>query len=239
MRYVSKKAFIGSAFLGENVIVLGPSVIGDDSIIDEYVILGYPVRAKFHSFTRGTFDKEINWEEIDSMLEGCELGKNVHIRSWTVIYEKSLLGNHVETGHNVLIRENTVIGEKTIVGSGTIIDGNVVIGSRVRIESGVYIPPNTTIGNNVFIGPRAVFTNDKYPASKKLVGAKVGDDSVIGANSTIIAGINIGEGAVIAAGSVVTRDVPPFKVVAGVPARIVGEREEYEEKKRLWEKVKR
>jgi acetyltransferase-like isoleucine patch superfamily enzyme len=91
------------------------------------------------------------------------------------------------------------------------------------------------IQDSVFIGPRVVFTNDKYPPSKRLVKTLIGEGAVIGANSTIIAGIKIGRRSVIAAGSVVTKDVPDEVVVAGNPARIIMSRDEYEEKKRKYE----
>ncbi|WP_243669169.1 hypothetical protein [Vulcanisaeta sp. JCM 16161] len=83
----------------------------------------------------------------------------------------------------------------------------------------VYIPRGTVIEDNVFLGPNVVITNDKYPPSKRLDGVKIRRNAVIGANATLIAGIEIGENAVVAAGSVVTKDVPPGVVVAGVPAK--------------------
>ena len=126
-----------------------------------------------------------------------------------------------------MIREKVRIGNNTLIGSHTIVDGHVTIGENVRIESGVYIPPYTTIGDNVFIGPYAVFTNDKYPMSKRLMGVVIRRNAVIGANAILIAGVEVGENSVIAAGSVVTKDVPPDTVV-GMPAKPIMRREEEE-----------
>ncbi|RLE55307.1 MAG: N-acetyltransferase, partial [Candidatus Methanomethylicota archaeon] len=99
----------------------------------------------------------------------------------------------------------------------------------------VYIPPKCIIGSDVFIGPRVCFTNDKYPPSSRLQGVIVENGAVLGANSTLISGIIIGENSVVAAGAVVTRDVPPNVVVAGVPARIICNVSDYLEKRRIWE----
>jgi len=105
-----------------------------------------------------------------------------------------------------------------------IIEDHCGIGSNVSIQSGVYIPTNTIIKDGVFIGPRAVFTNDKYMerGNVKLVGAVVEKNVRIGANTTILSGVRVGEDSVIGAGAVVTKDVEPYSVVTGVPAKKVG-----------------
>jgi acetyltransferase-like isoleucine patch superfamily enzyme len=231
--YVSPRARIDKnvTIIGETVI-LGSSRIGPGSII-EGVIIGYPARKNLIGLRAGP--GILSYEALDAVSEGTSIGSECVIRSGTVIYENTVLDDNVETGHNVLIREFTRIGRGTIVGTATVIDGRVTIGDNVRIETGVYIPPFTTIGDNVFIGPRAVFTNDKYPASRRLQGARVEEGAVIGANAVILPGVVIGREAVVAAGSVVTKDVPPRVVVAGAPARQIGTRDEYDEKKHEWE----
>ena len=104
-----------------------------------------------------------------------------------------------------------------------VIDGNTKIGNNVSIQSNVYIPTNTIIEDNIFIGPCAVLTNDKYPIRKKydLKGPILRHGASVGANSTLLPGIEVGEGAMIAAGAIVTKDIPPWKLAIGVPAKIV------------------
>lgn len=159
--------------------------------------------------------------------EGCrkvKIGNNAVIRAFSTIYADVVIGDDFKTGHGVVIRENTKIGSKIVIGSGTVIDGHVEIGDRVKIESQVYIPTHTKIGSDVFIGPSVVLTNDKYPQRMRdqyePVGPIIEDSVSIGANSTIMPGVRIGEGSFIAAGSVVTKDVPPWRLVKGVPGKV-------------------
>ncbi|KSW11471.1 acyltransferase [Pyrodictium occultum] len=230
--YVSPRARVLGR-LGPGAVVLGPSTVGEGSLVDGGVVIGYPVRRGL----RGLLGRSgsVGWGELDAASSGARIGRGCVIRRGSVVYERAVLGDGVETGHNVVVREDTIVGEGTVIGTGVVVDGRARIGRGVRIETGVYIPPGTVIGDRVFIGPRAVFTNDRYPPSRRLAGAVVEDEAVIGANATILPGVRVGRRAVVAAGSVVTRDVPPETVVAGVPARPVASREEYEEKRRRWE----
>ncbi len=156
--------------------------------------------------------------------EPAHLGDDCVVRAQTIIYGDVVIGDGFRTGHNALIREHTTIGDYVLVGTGAVIDGHVNIGDYVSIQTGVYIPTDTTIGSYVFIGPCAVLTNDKYPlrqrASYQAIGPTIGDHVTIGANVTILPGVVIGEGAMVAAGSVVTKDVPPWSLAVGSPARI-------------------
>lgn len=152
------------------------------------------------------------------------LGAECIIRALTIVYADVSLGGGVKTGHHVLIRENTTTGHRIVIGSGTIIDGNVSIGSFVKIESQVYIPTHTVIGDYVFIGPGAVLTNDRYPLRRRAEyepkGPVLENNVTIGGNATILPGVRIGEGAMVGAGSVVTKDVPPWHLATGSPARV-------------------
>lgn len=153
---------------------------------------------------------------------GVIIGDNAIIRSGTILYADVRTGSGFSTGHNVLVREKTIIGNDVSLGTGVIIEGNCTLGDHVNLQSMVYIPTNSELGNHVFIGPNAVLTNDKYPphGGKNLIGPTICDGVSIGANSTILPGVTIGEGALIAAGSIVTKDVPPFSLAIGSPARI-------------------
>jgi acetyltransferase-like isoleucine patch superfamily enzyme len=209
---------LGRAKVHKSAILYGKNSLGEGSRIMENVILGYPDRELLDKMGR-------EGEDIESHpYQGVITGENALVRSGTVIYCNVRTGNYFQTGHNVLIRKNTSIGDKVLIGTNTVIEGNVVIGNRVSIQSNVYIPTNSVIEDFVFIGPNAVLTNDKYPLRtkrSKLKGPVLRKGASIGANSTILPGIEIGEGAMVAAGTIVTKNVPPWKLAIGAPAKII------------------
>lgn len=197
----------GDVILGNNVSVGafsrldGPLHVGDNTFIDSHVILGY-------KSGEGGLTK---------------IGNDNLIRSGCIIYHSVKVGNHVLFGHDVLVREKTSIGDNCIIGTKSVLDGNVFLGNLVWIQSGVYIPPLTRIEDEVFIGPYTTITNDLYCSMRSvpLQGVTIKRGASICANVTLIAGVTIGEYSLVAAGAVVTRDVPPLALVAGIPARVI------------------
>lgn len=196
--------------------IYGNSAIGKDTVVLERVILGYPE----HKVLMEILKKNIEIEDFD--FPGCTIGPNSIIRAGSTIFSSVQTGRNFKTGHNVMIRENTQIGDNVLIGTNVIVDGNVKIGNNVSIQGNVYIPTNVVIEDNVFIGPCAVLANDKYPIRKKyeLKGPVLRKGASIGANATLLPGVEIGEGAMVAGGALVTKDVPPWKLAIGVPARI-------------------
>lgn len=130
------------------------------------------------------------------------------------------------------------IGEGTKIGSFVEIQRGAVIGKNCKISSHSFICDGVSIEEGVFIGHGVMFTNDPYPRAVNADGSlQTAEDWVcvptrvkarcsIGSNATILCGITIGEGALIGAGAVVTKDVPDHAIVAGVPARVVGDARE-------------
>lgn len=196
--------------------IYGTSVIGEDTVIMENVILGYPEHKVLMEILRQ------NMEIEDYNFQGCTIGPNSIIRAGSTIFSSVKTGKNFKTGHNVMIRENTDIGDNVLIGTNVIIDGHVKIGNNVTIQGNVYIPTNVIIEDNVFIGPCAVLANDKYPIRKKyeLKGPVLKKGASIGANATLLPDVEIGEGAMVAGGALVTKDVPAWKLAIGVPAKI-------------------
>lgn len=125
-----------------------------------------------------------------------------------------------------VILKGAVIGSECNINCHTFIENEVVLGDRVTIKSGVYVWDGIHIADDAFIGPNVTFVNDKYPRSKQYPEAFqktiIGRGASVGANATILGGVNVGEYALVGAGSVVTKDVPPYTLVVGNPARIRG-----------------
>jgi acetyltransferase-like isoleucine patch superfamily enzyme len=127
------------------------------------------------------------------------------------------------------------IGNETKVGAFVEIQKNATIGERCKISSHTFICEGVEIEDECFIGHGVMFTNDVYPsavnrdgtlqteADWQVIKTRVKQRASIGSNATIIAGVTIGESALVGAGTVVTKDVPDFAIVAGVPARVIGD----------------
>jgi UDP-2-acetamido-3-amino-2,3-dideoxy-glucuronate N-acetyltransferase len=146
------------------------------------------------------------------------------------------LGRDVGIFHTSLVNlYGCAIGDASKIGAFVEIQKNSSVGARCKISSHTFICEGVTIEDEVFIGHGVMFTNDIYPraanpdgslqteADWKVVETRVCKRASIGSNATILAGVTIGEGALIGAGAVVTKDVPRFAIVAGVPAKVIGD----------------
>lgn len=203
--------------LGYNVVIRKGTTIGDNVRIDDNAVIGkYPMKASL-----SIFKEETN-------LSPTQIGDNCLIGANTVVYIGSTISNDVLIADLASIRENTTIGEYTIIGRGVTIENYVKIGKRCKLESECYITAYSELEDYVFIAPGVVTSNDNFLGRteerfKHFKGITVKKGARIGANAVILPGKTIGEDALIAAGSVVTKDVPPRKIVMGSPARIIRE----------------
>ncbi len=144
------------------------------------------------------------------------------IRSHSVFYESSSFGPGLITGHRVTVREKTLVGAGFQIGTSSEIQGDCIVGNYVRLQSNVFIGKKTTIGNFVWILPYVVLTNDPTPPSDVLIGCTIEDYASISAASVVLPGVTVGHHSLVAAHACVTRNTPPNMIVAGVPARVVG-----------------
>lgn len=152
------------------------------------------------------------------------------------IAESVTLGQDVKIFHPDLVNlYGCRIGDESRVGTFVEIQKNATIGARCKISSHTFICEGVVVEDEVFIGHGVMFTNDRFPRATNPDGSaqteadwsleltRVKRQASIGSGATIVCGITIGEGALIAAGAVVTKDVPDFAVVAGCPAKVVGD----------------
>ena len=155
-----------------------------------------------------------------------EIGPHATVRAFTVIYAGSRIGSHLETGHGTVIREENRIGDHQSIWSNSTIDYGCVIGNNVRIHTGVYVAQFTTIEDEVFLAPGVMIANDRHPICRECMrGPTIKRGARVGINATLLPEVVVGEGALVGAAAVVTRDVPAGMVVAGNPARVMGDRE--------------
>jgi acetyltransferase-like isoleucine patch superfamily enzyme len=152
------------------------------------------------------------------------IGREAIVRSGSVLYAGSTIGDRFETGHNVIVREENQIGSDVKIWNNAVIDYGSTIGDRVKIHSNCYIAQFSTIEDDVFLGPGASLANDPHPGTAThlcMRGPTLKAGAQIGMNATILPFVTIGERALVGAGAVVTRDVPAGMVVIGNPARIL------------------
>ena len=121
------------------------------------------------------------------------------------------------------------IGRNCNLGEGVFVESGVVVGDDVTIKNGVALYDGVKVEDEAFLGPHCVFTNDLRPRSGRykrppatFLPTLIGRGATIGANATVVCGHDVGSYAMVAAGAVVTRNVPPHALVAGVPARRIG-----------------
>jgi UDP-2-acetamido-3-amino-2,3-dideoxy-glucuronate N-acetyltransferase len=149
----------------------------------------------------------------------------VHPRA---LVETETIGEGTRVWAFAHVMKGATIGRNCNICDHSFVESNVVIGDGVTIKNGVSIWDGVSLGNHVFVGPNAVFTNDLNPRAEvkktreQFLATEVQEGVSIGANATIVCGITIGRYAFVGAGAVVIRDVPPYALIVGNPARQIG-----------------
>jgi UDP-2-acetamido-3-amino-2,3-dideoxy-glucuronate N-acetyltransferase len=152
-----------------------------------------------------------------------------------VIDKPVSIGDDTKIWHFSHISENAQIGKNVVIGQNVFVGKGVIIGNGCKIQNNVSVYEGVTLEDNVFVGPSVVFTNVNNPRSEivrknEYRKTLVKRAATLGANCTIICGVTVGEFAFIGAGAVVSKDVPFYALMLGVPARQVGWMSEYGEK---------
>lgn len=164
-------------------------------------------------------------------MNSSEINK-VSIHATAVVDEGCNIGEGTKIWHFSHIMPNAVIGNNCNIGQNVVVSPGVILGNNVKVQNNVSIYSGVICDDDVFLGPSMVFTNVINPRSAinrrdQYLQTKVGRGASIGANATIVCGNDIGEYAFIGAGAVVTKEVKPFALVIGNPARQTGWISEY------------
>lgn len=203
------------AEVGEHVVVHEGTAIGSGCVFQDHAVVGKPPKLG----GRSTASREAPPPAV--------LGDGVAVCAGAVILAGANVGDGCVVGDQAQVRERSQIGTQTVVGRGSAVDNDVTIGDRVSIQTNCYITAGTVIEDDVFVGPGVTLTNDntmsRHPKGDPPQAPVLRRACRVGGGSVICPGVEVGEEAFVAAGAVVTRDVEPRAVVAGVPARKIRE----------------
>jgi UDP-2-acetamido-3-amino-2,3-dideoxy-glucuronate N-acetyltransferase len=162
------------------------------------------------------------------------MSDTIYIHPTADVSPRATLGPGTKVWHQAQVREGAVLGRNCILGKGAYVDFGVQIGDNVKIQNRASVYHGVTLESGVFVGPHAIFTNDKMPRAINPDGSLKSDDdwelghilvkegASIGAGAIIVTNVTIGRFAMIGAGAVVTKDVPDYGLAYGNPARLQG-----------------
>ncbi len=229
---ISKKAEIGNNVrMGNNVVVEDYVVIGDNTFIGHNVVIreGTKIGSNCQIWDSTVIGKPPSKAKrsattTDKVFPPCEIRDYVTIGALCVIYRGAVISDGVFIGDMASIREDVSIGEETIIGKGVSVENRTIIGRRVKIETEAYVTAISTIEDYVFIAPQVTFTNDNFLGRtqerfEKFTGPTIKKGARIGAGAVLLPGVIVGEDTLVAAGSVITKNLNPKKIYAGVPAK--------------------
>jgi acetyltransferase-like isoleucine patch superfamily enzyme len=154
------------------------------------------------------------------------IGDGTIVSTGAIVFAGSEIGARVILGDQSCVRERVTIGDDVVVGRGSLVENDTTIGSMTKIQAEAYITAYSTLEENVFIAPCVVTTNDNFMGRTEkrhdlIKGPTIRRGARVGGGAILCPAIEIGEEAFVGAGAVVTKDVPPRKVVVGSPARVL------------------
>jgi acetyltransferase-like isoleucine patch superfamily enzyme len=159
-------------------------------------------------------------------LAPARIGDGTIVSTAAIVFAGTEIGGGCILGDQSCVRERVVIADDVVVGRGSLVENDTTIGRGTRIQADAYVTAYSTLEEDVFIAPRVVTTNDNFMGRterrKELMkGPTIRRGARIGGGAIICPGLEIGEEAFVGAGAVVTKDVPPRKIVVGNPARVL------------------
>ncbi len=200
--------------LGHRVIVRRHTVIEEGVSVADGAVLGRePSRAKTSTLVTG---------ELDSLV----IGHGTQVGAYAILYAGTVIGSDCFIADQAQIRERCHLGHHVIVGHNSTIENDSFVGDYTKLQTGVYLTAKSTVEEHVFLAPMVTTTNDPYIARTEARhtatrGPLIRRGARIAAAAVLLPGVEVGQEAVVGAGAVVTKDVPPYQVMMGVPARVI------------------
>ena len=159
-------------------------------------------------------------------LRPTTIGDGTIVSTGAIVFAGSAIGARVILGDQSCVRERVEIGDDVVLGRGSLVENDTTVGALTKIQAEAYITAYSTLEDNVFIAPCVVTTNDNYMGRTEkrfaeLRGPTIRRGARVGGGAILCPGVEIGEEAFVGAGAVVTKDVPPRKLVVGSPARVL------------------
>ncbi|MBX5466128.1 MAG: N-acetyltransferase [Firmicutes bacterium] len=196
-------------------VVIHPGVVLEDGVtVGDGAVLGMrPARARTSTLAL-------------SELAPLRIGRGSYVGALAVVYAGSEIGPECFIADGAQVRERCRLGQGVVVGHAATVENDCTVGDFTKLQTGVYLTAHSTVEDWVFLAPMVTTTNDRYLARTEarhaaIRGPRIRRGARIGAAAVLLPGVEVGQEAVVAAGAVVTRDVPPYRVVMGVPARVV------------------
>jgi acetyltransferase-like isoleucine patch superfamily enzyme len=159
-------------------------------------------------------------------LPPTEIGDGTIVSTGAIVFAGSTIGARVILGDQSCVRERVRVGDDVVLGRGSLIENDTTVGARTKIQAEAYITAYSTLEDDVFIAPCVVTTNDNFMGRTEkrhdlIKGPTIRRGARIGGGAILCPAVEIGEEAFVGAGAVVTKDVPPRKLVVGSPARVL------------------
>ncbi len=189
-------------------------ILGKDVIIEKGAIVGYSRLTKLRTGYIPPYT-----------IKPTIIGDGTIVRTGAIIYAGCKIGSHCHIGHYAVVREFTEMGDYSVLGSGVVVEGYTKIGHHTTIMAQTHITAIMNIGNYVFMGASVTCANDRklrFHRSEHTnpdKGATIEDGAVIACGVNILPEVTIGMGAIVGMGALVTKDVRPWMIVMGVPAK--------------------
>ena len=159
-------------------------------------------------------------------LAPAEIGDGTVVSTGAIVFAGSTIGARVILGDQSCVRERVEVGDDVVLGRGSLIENDTTVGARTKIQADAYVTAYSTLEEDVFVAPCVVTTNDNWMGRTEqrfgnVKGPTIRRGARVGGGAILCPGVEVGEEAFVGAGAVVTKDVPPRKVVVGNPARVL------------------